>query len=57
MSFADDFKKYHANRSQYPHIKADSIAQEWSVYLYNKPPKFFKALAEAKKWHEDNKGN
>jgi len=52
-----DFKKYHANRSAYPNIKADSIAQEWSVYIYNKPKKYFKRLDEAKSWHDANKGN
>lgn len=57
MSFADDFRKYHANRSQYPHIKCCLISEEWSVYIFNRPPKVCKSLAEAKKWHDDNKGN
>lgn len=55
MSFHDDFKKYHANRSDYPCIKADSIAQEWSVYIFGKPKKFFKTLKDAKAWYEKNK--
>jgi hypothetical protein len=57
MSFANDFKKHHTNRSQYPHIKCDLLSESFSVYIFNKPPKVFKSLAEAKKWHDENKGN